>query len=87
MRFFIKNIVGIVVVVFKIIFSNACIAVIGIIKFDKVVFKRIIKTVSPGGGHIFSSSNTIHDGVPIENALAYIDAVKEYGNYPINIEV
>jgi uroporphyrinogen decarboxylase len=47
--------------------------------------KRIIKIASPGGGHIFATSNAIHDGVPIENALAYINAVKEFGSYPINI--
>lgn len=47
--------------------------------------KRIIKSVSPGGSHIFSSENTAHGGVPIENFLAYISTVKEYGIYPINI--
>jgi uroporphyrinogen decarboxylase len=45
--------------------------------------KRIIRTVSPGGGHILSSSNAIHSGIPIENFLAYINTAKEYGAYPI----
>jgi len=45
--------------------------------------KRIIKSVSPGGGHIFGSSNAIHGGIPIENFLAYIEATKIYGKYPI----
>ena len=47
--------------------------------------KRIIREVSPGGGHIFSTSNALHDGIPLENALAYIYAVKKYGVYPIDI--
>jgi len=45
--------------------------------------KRIINSVSPGGGHIFGSSNAIHGGIPIENFLAYIEAAKKYGVYPI----
>lgn len=45
--------------------------------------KRIISLVSPGGGHIFSSSNGIHGGVPVANFLAYIKAAKKYGIYPI----
>jgi len=47
--------------------------------------KRIIKAISPGGGHIFSSSNIVHNGVPLENVFAYFDAVKEYGTYPIDL--
>jgi len=46
--------------------------------------KRIITAISLGG-YIFSSSNVIHDGVPIENALAYINIIKEFGAYLINI--
>jgi len=47
--------------------------------------KRIINETSPGCGHIFSSSNSIHNGVPVENFLSYINAVKKFGHYPINI--
>jgi len=47
--------------------------------------KKIIKQVSPGGGHIFGSSNAIHSGIPVENFLAYVNATKEYGVYPISI--
>jgi hypothetical protein len=47
--------------------------------------KRIIKSVSPGGGHIFGSSNGIHGGIPVENFLAYTIAAKKYGKYPIEI--
>ena len=44
----------------------------------------IIQNVSPGGGHVFSSSNSIHDGVSLDNLYAMLDAVREYGVYPIS---
>lgn len=47
--------------------------------------KKIIQEVSPGGGHIFSSSNSIHDAVKMENLYAMLDTVKKYGTYPISI--
>lgn len=46
---------------------------------------RIIGAVSPGGGHIFGSSNAIHGGISLENFMAYIQAAKDYGVYPIDI--
>lgn len=46
--------------------------------------RRIITSVSPGGGHILGSSNAIHGGIPVENFLAYISAAKEFGTYPID---
>ncbi len=46
---------------------------------------RIIRHVSPGGGHIFGSSNSIHDAVPIENLYAMLDAVHQFGQYPIQV--
>jgi hypothetical protein len=47
--------------------------------------KRIIKTASPGGGHLLSTSNALHSGIPVENARAYVEAANEFGRYPINI--
>ena len=47
--------------------------------------KRIIKTASPGGGHLLSTSNALHSGIPVENARAYVNAAHKYGVYPINI--
>ncbi len=44
-----------------------------------------ILKASPGGGHILSSSNIIHKGVPPENFLTMVNSVKEYGKYPIDI--
>lgn len=45
--------------------------------------RRIIRHVSPGGGHIFGSSNSIHDAVPVENLYVMLDAAHRYGQYPI----
>ncbi len=47
--------------------------------------RAIVQQVSPGGGHIFSSSNSIHDQVPLENLYSMLDAVREYGVYPISV--
>jgi hypothetical protein len=47
--------------------------------------KDIIRTASPGGGHVFASSNSIHSGVSPEVFWAMVDAVKQFGTYPISI--
>ena len=49
----------------------------------KNAVKDCIEKAGPGGGHIISSSNVIHDGIPPENYEAMIKAAKEYGRYPI----
>lgn len=41
-----------------------------------------IDDASMGGGHILTSSNTIHFGVKPENYLAMIRAARRYGRYP-----
>ncbi len=43
----------------------------------------LLRAVSAGGGYIFSSSNSIHDGVKLENLYAMLDAVKNFGKYPV----
>ena len=48
--------------------------------------KMCLKVASPGGGHILSSSNSIHHGVPAENFIAMVNTVKDFGYYPIQIE-
>jgi uroporphyrinogen decarboxylase len=52
---------------------------------DEVVeqARALIYGIAPGGGYIFSSSNSIHDGVKLENLFAMLDTVKSYGRYPI----
>lgn len=50
----------------------------------KAEVRRCIAEASPGGGHIISSSNSIHSGVNTQNYTAMLDAIREYGKYPIN---
>lgn len=45
--------------------------------------KERIRTIGPGGGYCCGSSNSVPEYVPYENYLAMIEAVKEYGTYPI----
>jgi len=49
--------------------------------------RMCIKSASPGGGHILSSSNSIHSGVKSENFLAMIEAVKKYGRYSLYSDI
>lgn len=44
-----------------------------------------IKEIAPGGGYLLSSSNSITNYVPIENFRAMIEAVFEFGHYPIHL--
>lgn len=46
--------------------------------------KETITKASPGGGHILSSSNSIHPGVRPENYLEMVRTARKYGKYPIN---
>lgn len=45
--------------------------------------KRVIDVMAPGGGYMVASVHTIMDEVPPENILAMVDAVEEFGKYPI----
>ncbi len=45
--------------------------------------KRIIQTLGPGGGFMLGAVHTIMDDVPAENVLAMVDAVEEFGQYPL----
>jgi uroporphyrinogen decarboxylase len=45
--------------------------------------KRVIDIMAPGGGFMVASVHTIMDEVPPENILAMVDAVEEFGKYPI----
>jgi len=46
--------------------------------------KETISKASPGGGHIITSSSSIHPAVKPENYKYMIDAVKKYGKYPLD---
>lgn len=47
--------------------------------------RRILQVAAPGGGYVFSSSNSLHGRVPLENIRTMVDAVREYGDYPIRL--
>jgi uroporphyrinogen decarboxylase len=49
----------------------------------KSTTKELIRRVSPGGGHILSSGNTITSAVRGENFSAMLDTCREFGSYPI----
>jgi uroporphyrinogen decarboxylase len=43
----------------------------------------VIEILGPGGGYMVGSVHTVMDDVPAENILAMVDAVEEFGTYPI----
>lgn len=45
--------------------------------------KRVIQALGPGGGFMLGSVHTVMDDVPAQNVLAMVDAVQEYGRYPL----
>jgi len=44
-----------------------------------------IKNLAPGGGYAVGSSNSVAYYIPIENYKAMLQAVSDYGKYPISI--
>jgi len=47
--------------------------------------KNCLRIAAPGGGYIFSSSNSIHSAVKPENYLAMVETWKAYGQYPVTV--
>ena len=45
--------------------------------------RRVIQILGPRGGCMIAAVHTIMDDVPPENVLAMVDAVEEFGYYPI----
>jgi uroporphyrinogen decarboxylase len=45
--------------------------------------KRVIGTLGVGGGYMLGAVHTIMGDVPPENVLAMVDAVEEFGRYPL----
>ena len=45
--------------------------------------KRVIDVLGQDGGFMVSSVHTIMEEVPPENILAMVDAVEEFGTYPL----
>lgn len=46
--------------------------------------KRVIELLGDNGGYMVASVHTIMNDVPPENVLAMVDAVEEFGKYPLN---
>jgi len=51
---------------------------------DKEVYD-LIRDVGPGGGYIVTSGNSLADYLKPECVLAISEAIRKYGNYPINL--
>jgi uroporphyrinogen-III decarboxylase len=45
--------------------------------------KRLVTGLGPGGGYFFGTSSDISDDIPLENVLAMLGAVREFGRYPM----
>ncbi|NJD02668.1 MAG: hypothetical protein FIA99_08750 [Ruminiclostridium sp.] len=45
--------------------------------------KYCIKHAAPGGGYVFSTSNVVFKGMPLENYQLILETRKKYGKYPI----
>jgi uroporphyrinogen decarboxylase len=45
--------------------------------------RRVMQILGPGGGCMIGAVHTVMDEVPPENVLAMVDAVEEFGHYPI----
>ena len=46
--------------------------------------KRVMQILGPGGGCMISAVHTVMNDVPPENVLAMVDAVEEFGHYPLD---
>ena len=45
--------------------------------------RRVIELLGQGGGYMVASVHTVMNDVPAENVLAMVDAVTEFGRYPL----
>ena len=45
--------------------------------------RRLITSLGPGGGLMIGAVHTVMNDVPAENVLAMVDAVEEFGYYPL----
>ncbi|HEX77204.1 MAG TPA: hypothetical protein G4O03_02170 [Dehalococcoidia bacterium] len=48
--------------------------------------KECIRKAGKGGGLIVASSNSIHSAVKPENYVAMVEAIREYGQYPLSLD-
>lgn len=47
--------------------------------------KKCIQDAGKGGGYICTTSNTVHPTVRPENYVAMVQAIKDYGKYPLSV--
>jgi uroporphyrinogen decarboxylase len=47
--------------------------------------RRLMREVAPGGGYVFSTSNSVLMDVPQQNLEAMLEAARRYGRYPIRL--
>lgn len=47
--------------------------------------RQAISDAASGGGFLLSSSNSVHSSCKAENLIAMVQAVHEFGQYPINV--
>ena len=45
--------------------------------------RRVMQALGPGGGCMIGAVHTVMNDVPPENVLAMVDAVEEFGHYPL----
>ncbi len=45
----------------------------------------LLRDIAPGGAYGLGSGHSVQDYVPLENFRAMVDAVEEYGQYPIEV--
>jgi uroporphyrinogen decarboxylase len=45
--------------------------------------KDILKAYAPGGGYVFMPAHLLYQDVPTDNIWAMLEAVKDYGKYPL----
>jgi uroporphyrinogen decarboxylase len=55
----------------------------GTVQEVRAEVKKCIRDAAAGGGYICTSSNSIHSAVKPENYIAMVEAIREYGQYPI----
>jgi uroporphyrinogen decarboxylase len=46
--------------------------------------RRVMQILGPGGGCMIGAVHTVMNDVPAENILAMVDAVEEFGHYPLH---
>ena len=47
--------------------------------------RQCLRDAAPGGGHFIGSSSEITPSTPLRNVLAFYDACRRYGKYPIRL--